>query len=152
MNSANFYKFPGKGPVYFQMGSEHNKTQPEGLELLKANSIDASNEKHVPVVNVDGNKLSIKVGSEAHPMTDEHYIEWISVKTTYGGIYFDLMPGDAPEVQFKFTPEEIISVYAYCNLHGLWKAKEPVLPASFVQNTVACSPEFTEGCVNHTKE
>ena len=81
-------------------------------------------------------------------MVPEHFIEWIYILTSFGGVYCDLDPGDPPEVSIPFAPDEVVSVYAYCNIHGLWKAKEPVLPAAFDQNVVACSPEFTAGCVD----
>ena len=92
------------------------------MEELKANTTDASQEKHVPVVTVDGNKVNVTVGSVAHPMEAEHYIEWIYVQTENGGLRKALNPGDAPEAEFCLGGEKAVAVYAYCNLHGLWKA------------------------------
>lgn len=92
------------------------------MEELKANTTDASQEKHVPVVTVDGNKVKVTVGSVAHPMEAEHYIEWIYVQTENGGLRKALNPGDAPEAEFCLGGEKAVAVYAYCNLHGLWKA------------------------------
>ena len=92
------------------------------MEELKANTTDASQEKHVPVVTVDGNKVNVTVGSVAHPMEAEHYIEWIYVQTENGGLRKALNPGDAPEAEFCLGGDKAVAVYAYCNLHGLWKA------------------------------
>lgn len=84
---------------------------------------DAAVEKHVPVFEVEDNIVHVKVGSVAHPMLDEHYIEWIAVQTTAGNQRKALKPGDAPEACFALCEgEEVEAVYAYCNLHSLWKA------------------------------
>ena len=86
-------------------------------------AVDAAQEKHVPVIAVDGNKVTVTVGSVEHPMLDVHYIEWISLHTTEGNQRKTLKPGDAPQVTFALTDsEKALSAYAYCNLHGLWKA------------------------------
>lgn len=89
------------------------------MNLLKANTTDAAQEKHVPVVEkVDGG-YTVKVGSVAHPMTDEHYIEWIEL-VAGGAVYRqDLKPGDKPEATFKVAAGSV-KARAYCNLHGLW--------------------------------
>ena len=83
---------------------------------------DAAAEKHVPVYEVKGGKVIVKIGEIAHPMTEEHYIEWVSVQTTGGNQRKALKPGDAPEVCFSICDgDEVEAVYAYCNLHSLWK-------------------------------
>jgi superoxide reductase len=88
------------------------------MKLQKENEVDASQEKHVPVI--DGKK--VKVGSIAHPMIAEHYIEWIEATSETGEIAkVFLKPNSKPEAKFSFKP---VSVRAYCNLHGLWKSKE----------------------------
>jgi superoxide reductase len=90
---------------------------------MKPNTVDASKEKHVPQVTNDNGKITVKVGSVEHPMTNEHYIEWIYVCTGLGGHRKALKPGDKPEATFFLSEgEEICEVYAYCNLHGLWSA------------------------------
>lgn len=90
---------------------------------LVANTVEASVEKHIPVVSVDGNKVSVAVGSVAHPMTAEHFIQWIYLETNLGGAVKYLNPESAPNVEFALAEDEkAVSVYAYCNLHGLWKA------------------------------
>ena len=83
---------------------------------------EAAAEKHVPVYEVKDGKVFVKIGEIAHPMTDEHYIEWVSVQTTGGNQRKALKPGDAPEVCFSICDgDEVEAVYAYCNLHSLWK-------------------------------
>lgn len=94
----------------------------EKMQLLKANTVDASHEKHLPVVNGSGFNLNVKVGSVEHPMTAEHYIMWVYVQTENGGIRHSFKPGDKPEWDFCLG-EKPIAVFAYCNLHGLWKTE-----------------------------
>jgi superoxide reductase len=84
---------------------------------------DASLEKHVPVFTVEGNKVQVSVGSAAHPMLSEHYIEWVAIETKSGNQRKQLSPGDEPKVCFSICDgDEVKAVYAYCNLHSLWKA------------------------------
>lgn len=84
---------------------------------------DAAVEKHVPVYTVEGGKVLVTVGDVEHPMAEEHYIEWISLQTKSGNQRKALNPGDAPKVCFALCEgDEVEAVYAYCNLHGLWKA------------------------------
>ncbi len=92
-----------------------------GKEMTKltANSVDAAQEKHVPAVTREGGKLKVQVGSVLHPMTAEHYIQWIAL-VSGGKVEFRfLKPGDEPKAEF----DEVKSgeIYEYCNLHGLWK-------------------------------
>ena len=92
-----------------------------GMELV-ANTVDAAFEKHVPVIELAGDTVTIKVGSFEHPMLDAHYIEFI-VLVTEGGMQMKwLKPGMKPEAVFK-TTDKPIAAYEYCNLHGLWKAE-----------------------------
>lgn len=93
------------------------------MEEIVPGSVDASQEKHVPVYTVENNTVSVKIGSVPHPMTEEHYIEWVSLQTRLGNQRKELRPGDKPEVCFSVcSDDEVQAVYAYCNLHGLWKA------------------------------
>ena len=86
-------------------------------------TMDASLEKHVPVFTVEGNKVQVSVGSAAHPMLPEHYIEWVAIETKSGNQRKRLSPGDEPKVCFSICDgDEVKAVYAYCNLHSLWKA------------------------------
>ncbi len=93
----------------------------EVMEELTPNTVDAAVEKHIPEVEKDNNKVIIKIGSIEHPMTEEHYIKWISVTTTKRVLEYELKPNTKPEVIFNLDDEEILEVFAYCNLHGLWK-------------------------------
>ena len=92
------------------------------MELLEAGSVDAAVEKHVPAVAVEGNVVRVNVGSVTHPMTEAHYIQWVALETDKDAQIHWLHPDEAPEAVFAVaegqTPK---TVYAYCNLHGLWK-------------------------------
>ncbi len=93
------------------------------MKEIVPNTTDAAQEKHVPVFKIEGNKVLVDVGSVAHPMIDAHYIEWVSIQTNFGNQRKALNPNDAPHVEFALLDgEKIEAVYAYCNLHGLWKA------------------------------
>ena len=92
------------------------------MTRLEAGVVEASREKHIPVVSVEGNTVKATVGSVEHPMTEEHSITWVYLQTDRGGQRKCLKPGDAPVVTFALSDETPIAVYAYCNLHGLWKA------------------------------
>ena len=94
----------------------------EQMQELIPNTVDASNEKHVPVVSkINDCKIHVKVGSEPHPMTPEHHIAFIYVETETGGIRIDLK--DKPEAEICVCSGKPVSVYEYCNLHGLWKTE-----------------------------
>ncbi len=98
----------------------------EPMTALNANTVDASREKHVPVVEMDERELAVRmtvrVGSVDHPMTEAHLIEWIFVETEHGGMRRALKAGDKPEAIFVINKsDKAVAVYAYCNLHGLWK-------------------------------
>ncbi len=90
---------------------------------LEAGVVEASREKHIPVVRLDGSTVKVTVGSVEHPMTAEHYISWIYMETDKGGQRKVLKPDSKPEATFALADEKPIAVYAYCNLHGLWKAE-----------------------------
>ncbi len=95
----------------------------EPMERIIPGSVDASAEKHVPVVSADGNKVTVSVGSAPHPMLEEHFIEWVSLQTKLGNQRKALKPGDEPKVCFTVCDgDEVEAAYAYCNLHSLWKA------------------------------
>ena len=93
------------------------------MEALSANTVDASQEKHVPAVKVEGRRVTVKVGSVPHPMVEAHYIQWIYLQTKNGGQFHYFAPGDAPEATFALAEgDAAVAAYEYCNLHGLWKA------------------------------
>ena len=84
---------------------------------------EASHEKHIPVYQVEGNIVTVRVGAVDHPMTAEHLIEWVSLQTKQGNQRKILAPGQEPVVRFALCEgDEVEAVYAYCNLHGLWRA------------------------------
>lgn len=93
----------------------------EEMMVLKANTEDASQEKHVPVVKRDGNRLEVNIGSVDHPMTKEHHIAFIFVKTEKGGMKKVLPVDGKPHTTFCLDDDKAVAVYEYCNLHGLWK-------------------------------
>ena len=85
---------------------------------------DGAVEKHVPVVTVSGNEILVQVGSVEHPMVEEHYIEWIVIQTEKGSQKVRLSAGDEPKSKFLLVDNDrLVSAYAYCNLHGLWKSE-----------------------------
>ena len=95
----------------------------EKMSELVPNTTEAATEKHLPVVEMDGNIVKVSVGSVEHPSTEEHYIAWVYLETAHGGQRKAIKPGDKPEVSFALQDDELIAVYAYCNLHGLWKTE-----------------------------
>ena len=111
------------------VGMVHNSGVPmmccgQKMTKLVPGTTDAAVEKHVPVYTVDGNKVSVTVGSVEHPMTEEHLIQWIALETAKGAQRKVLKAGDAPKAEFALTDDDsVVAVYAYCNLHGLWKAE-----------------------------
>jgi superoxide reductase len=95
----------------------------EEMTELVPGVVDASREKHVPVIKIDGNRVTVEVGSVEHPMLPEHYIMWIYLETEHGGQRKALKPGDAPRAVFLLEDDKPVAAYEYCNLHGLWKAE-----------------------------
>ncbi len=93
------------------------------MTKLEAGVVEASHEKHIPVVNVDENEVNVVVGEVEHPMSEEHSILWVYLQTDRGGQRKNLKVGEAPVVSFAIKDEKPLAVYAYCNLHGLWKAE-----------------------------
>ena len=95
----------------------------EMVEIIPGTT-DAATEKHVPVYSIKDNKVTVTVGEIPHPMTEEHYIECISLQTKLGYQIKFLKPSDEPKACFMISDDdEIESVYAYCNLHSLWKTQ-----------------------------
>ena len=93
----------------------------EPMEERKPNTVDAAQEKHVPVVTKQGNELRVDVGEVLHPMEEKHFIQWVYLQTKRGGQRKGFDPGDNPEAVFCVIDDEPVAVFAYCNLHGLWK-------------------------------
>ena len=93
----------------------------QNMTELVPGTVDASLEKHVPVVTVDGDTVKVEIGAVAHPMVEEHSILWVYLETDRGGQRKNLAVGSDPMVSFALCDEKPVAVYAYCNLHGLWK-------------------------------
>ena len=94
----------------------------EPMKEIIPGTADAAAEKHVPAWKVEGNLVRVDVGEIHHPMLEAHYIEWVSLQTKQGNQRKLLQPGQEPVVTFALTEgDEVEAVYAYCNLHGLWK-------------------------------
>lgn len=91
---------------------------------LKAGVTDAAKEKHVPALSQEGNTLTVQVGSVAHPMLPEHYIQLIAVEQQGKVQYITLAPDQEPKAVFQVEAGKSVTVYEYCNLHGLWKAEQ----------------------------
>lgn len=95
----------------------------ENMQEIIAGTTDASVEKHVPVISTQNNIVNVKIGTVEHPMTVEHYIEWVLLQTNKGFQIKYLKPLEKPEVNFViYSDEKVENVFAYCNLHSLWKA------------------------------
>ena len=92
-------------------------------EELVPNTTDAAGEKHVPVVAIDGDKVTVSVGSVEHPMLPAHYIQWILIETETGWQKRTLTPDDKPCATF-IVDAKVVAAYEYCNLHGLWKNEQ----------------------------
>ena len=120
---AKFYFCKPCGNLVYLMNNGGGKLvccgQP--MELLDAGVTDAAQEKHVPAVTRDGNKLTVVVGSVAHPMEEKHYITWIAVEQGNALYVKHLKPGEEPKAEF-LVEDGPVTVYEFCNLHGLWKA------------------------------
>jgi len=95
----------------------------EKMNELIPNFAEASIEKHLPVVAVSGDTVEVKVGSAAHPMEESHKIDFVYVETERGGQRKSFKAGDEPTLTFGFCDDKPVAVYAYCNIHGLWKTE-----------------------------
>ena len=90
---------------------------------LVPGTTDGAAEKHVPVVEVQGSTVQVKVGSVEHPMLPEHFIQFIAIETKHGSQIKYLQPGEKPQASCVLAVgDQLVAAYEYCNLHGLWKA------------------------------
>ncbi len=113
----------GKMAVLLKGSACPTKCCGEPMEEMIPGSTDAAQEKHVPVLERTGSSVKVNVGSVDHPMLEEHYIDWVILETNQGFAQKKLTVGGKPEATFQLSlDEEPITAYAYCNLHGLWKA------------------------------
>jgi len=92
------------------------------MKLMEENTVDASQEKHVPVIEKTEGGVKVKVGSAPHPMEEKHYIEWIELIAEGKAYRQFLKPGEAPEAFFPIQGEKL-TAREYCNIHGHWKAE-----------------------------
>ncbi|WOO38387.1 MULTISPECIES: desulfoferrodoxin family protein [Clostridia] len=120
---ARFYKCKHCGNIvtFFYESGAPLTCCGDKMDELVANTTEAATEKHLPVVEKDGNTVTVCIGSVEHPMTEEHYIQWVYLETTKGILARFLEPGEKPKAVFNLTDEEPVAAYEYCNLHGLWK-------------------------------
>ena len=117
-----FYKCPICGNVvyYFKKTAVDAMCCGKKLVELEPNTTEAAFEKHIPVVKINGNLVTVEISSVTHPMLDVHYIEWIVLETTKGFYVRNLKPGQEPKAEFILNDEVVVKAYEYCNLHGLW--------------------------------
>lgn len=124
-----FYRCPVCGNIIEKMFDSGVTPECCGqpMEVLQPNITDGKHEYHVPVAEPIGdNQLRVTIGQEPHPMTEEHHIQFITLETCdcdnrCGNMSVWLKPDDKPEYTFTVCPKNVVSVFAYCNLHGLWK-------------------------------
>lgn len=123
MKRATFYKCDVCGNICVKVvdGGGQLACCGQPMSILDPNTTDAAKEKHVPVATIENGKIVVNVGSADHPMVDEHFIQWIYVVTEEGVLARCLKPGEAPHAEIELGGMTPISVYEYCNLHGLWK-------------------------------
>ena len=123
MKNAKFYICPHCGNIVEMVHDAGPKPFCCGqrMQELVPGSVDASHEKHVPDLKVGEAEVEVNVGSVNHPMEEVHWIEWVQLVSDKGSYKKWLNPGEAPNVRFLLNGEKPLAVYAYCNLHGLWK-------------------------------
>ena len=123
MKNTKFYICPHCGNIVAMVHDAGVKPMCCGQKMneLIPGSIEASGEKHIPAVRVGEASVEVNVGSVNHPMEEVHWIEWVQLVTENGIQRKVLSPGEAPHASFVLNGEKPVAVYAYCNLHGLWK-------------------------------
>lgn len=124
MHNSNFYRCAHCGNIIIKAHDSGVAVSccGETMQELTANTSDGAKEKHVPAVTRNGYRISVAIGSVAHPMEEKHFIEWIYLVTEHGTYSRHLHPGEEPKAEFELTNDTPVAVYEYCNLHGLWKA------------------------------
>jgi len=121
--NTKFYTCPICGNVIGLIDGDimHMTCCGKPMQLLEANTVDASQEKHVPVYEKSEDEIVVRVGSVEHPMEKDHYIMWIAQVSDNKTMRFSLYPEQDTIVRFKYIPGA--TLYAYCNKHGLWSAE-----------------------------
>lgn len=120
-----FYKCKRCNKIVLEIANGNSKCCKETSEELIPNTVDASKEKHLPVIEINDNEIKVSIGSVMHPMSKEHLIEWVVLETNKGYQMVRFNDSDIPVVTFK-SDDRVLGVYAYCNLHGLWKIESIV--------------------------
>lgn len=125
-----FYKSADSGDAVIKVFETNAPaTSPDGLVELVPDSTDGATEKHVPVVEVDGDHIHVNIGSADHPMLPEHFIQFICLVTEQTYEIHTLEPGNAPHTDFYISRgDKPVAVYEYCNIHGLWVKELAVTP------------------------
>lgn len=126
MHNPKFFTCDQGRVLIEEMRGEKDGFACDGVELreLVPNTTEGAHEKHLPVVELEGDRITIKVGSVFHPMTEEHSIEWVYLKTQKGSQRVDLTPNGKPEAEFRLAKgDKPVAAYAYCNQHGFWKTE-----------------------------
>ena len=123
MKNTKFYICPDCGALVEMIHDSGIAPACCGMKMdeLRPNTVEASGEKHIPSVRIENGIIHVNVGSVDHPMQDAHYIEWVQLVTENGVQRKFLRPGQQPQVSFLTGDDKPLAVYAYCNLHGLWK-------------------------------
>ena len=125
MSKTKFYYCSVCGNIIEKVHDSGNDLECCGRTMmeLEAGTSDGKVEYHVPICSVDGNLVKVKIGAEPHPMTNDHFIQWVEITTDKGVARKYLEPSDTPEVHFTLCDgEKVCSIYAYCNKHKLFKA------------------------------
>ena len=125
MNEKKYYICPVCGNIVEVVSASgvNVKCCGRNMEEIIPGVVEASHEKHIPLVTLEGDKVIVDVGSVTHPMSEEHSILWVALETDRGVQRKYLEVGTAPRVEFALAGESAKAVYAYCNLHGLWKTE-----------------------------
>ena len=117
------YKNQEANNIFVEIFSTEANGSEIKLSEVNPNTTDAAQEKHVPVITINGNNVDVVIGSVEHPMLEEHYITGIYLETKQGGQFKRLAPGEAPKASFVLSEgDEVVAAYEHCNLHGTWKA------------------------------
>ena len=125
MKNTKFYICPDCGTIVEVIHDSSIAPSCCGMRMdeLIPNTVEASGEKHIPAVTVENDVVTVNVGSVDHPMQAAHYIQWVQLVTEHGSARKELSPDQPPRVVFPLGGEKPLAVYAYCNLHGLWKTE-----------------------------
>lgn len=123
MEKTEFYRCKGCETLLVALEGGAPRCCGGELEPIAVNAVEASTEKHIPALKFENGKLRVQVGEMPHPMVPDHHIMWVYVQTRSGGMFERLSPQGAPEAVFAVEERDVVAVYEFCNLHGLWVAE-----------------------------